>query len=123
MCYLAHDVREDGAGGADERADDGQEGRAEHEALRAEGPAGVAVERGDDDGHVGAAHGARHVRAEDAGERRAGAQEGEGRLGGAGHAEAHGAVCLGGERGCMCGRRRRLWWWWFVCLSTVVFPH
>lgn len=46
--YLAHDVREDGARRADERADDGQVGRAEHEALRAERPAGVGVEHRDD---------------------------------------------------------------------------
>lgn len=112
-------------GGADERADDCQERRPEHEALRAERPARVGVEHRDDHRllfgiafglvsymrgalhpllwyretrtysrtyHVRPADGRGHVRAERPGERRAGAEARERRLGGARHAEADGAV-------------------------------
>ena len=41
-----------------------QHGLVEQEALGAERPAGVGVEQGDDDGHVGAADRRRHVEAE-----------------------------------------------------------
>mmetsp|Transcript_15628 Transcript_15628/g.42330 ORF Transcript_15628/g.42330 Transcript_15628/m.42330 type:complete len:454 (+) Transcript_15628:140-1501(+) len=66
----AHDVGEDGAGGADEGADRREHRLVEHEALGAEGPARVGVEDGDDDGHVGAADGGGHVQAEAAREER-----------------------------------------------------
>mmetsp|Transcript_15752 Transcript_15752/g.38617 ORF Transcript_15752/g.38617 Transcript_15752/m.38617 type:complete len:470 (-) Transcript_15752:3966-5375(-) len=60
----AHDVREDGARGADERTDDREEGLVEHEALRAQGPPRVGVEHGDDHGHVRAANGVDEVEAQ-----------------------------------------------------------
>jgi hypothetical protein len=65
----AHDVAQDGAGGADERADDDQQVVREHETGRRGRPAGVAVEHRDDDGHVRAADGDDEVHAEDAGDR------------------------------------------------------
>eukprot|EP00976_Prorocentrum_cordatum_P078374 1183080-Prorocentrum_minimum.AAC.1 len=58
---LAHDEGEDGAGGADERAHDGEHLVVEHEALRAQRPPGVRVQQGDDHGHVRASHGRRRV--------------------------------------------------------------
>mmetsp|Transcript_46358 Transcript_46358/g.121648 ORF Transcript_46358/g.121648 Transcript_46358/m.121648 type:complete len:809 (+) Transcript_46358:937-3363(+) len=60
----AHDVREDRARRADERADGREQGLVEHEALCAECPARVRVEHGDDDRHVRAADRRRHVPAE-----------------------------------------------------------
>mmetsp|Transcript_21690 Transcript_21690/g.63392 ORF Transcript_21690/g.63392 Transcript_21690/m.63392 type:complete len:536 (+) Transcript_21690:104-1711(+) len=60
----AHDVRQDGAGRADERPHRGEDRLVEHEALRAERPPGVRVEHGDDDGHVGTADGGGHVQPE-----------------------------------------------------------
>mmetsp|Transcript_24553 Transcript_24553/g.75848 ORF Transcript_24553/g.75848 Transcript_24553/m.75848 type:complete len:336 (-) Transcript_24553:503-1510(-) len=63
---LAHDVGEDGAGGADEGADHRQEGVVQHEAFGAQSPARVGVQDGDDDRHVGAADRGRHVQAEGA---------------------------------------------------------
>ena len=50
--YLAHDVGEDGTRRSDESADDGHHVVVQHEALRTEGPAGVAVEDRDHDRHV-----------------------------------------------------------------------
>lgn len=41
--YLAHNVREDGTGAADERAHNGHERVVEHEALSAQRPPRVAV--------------------------------------------------------------------------------
>mmetsp|Transcript_73624 Transcript_73624/g.221323 ORF Transcript_73624/g.221323 Transcript_73624/m.221323 type:complete len:480 (+) Transcript_73624:138-1577(+) len=63
----AHDVGEDGAGGADEGADRREHRLVEHEALGAEGPAGGRVEARDDDGHIGAADGLGDVGAEEGG--------------------------------------------------------
>ncbi len=60
----AHDVRQDRAGRADQRADDDQQVVAEHEARGRRGPARVAVEHRDDHRHVGAADGHDHVHAE-----------------------------------------------------------
>ena len=61
----AHDVAEDRAGGADERAGDDQQVVGEHEAGGRRGPAGVAVEHRDDDRHVGAADREDQVHAEE----------------------------------------------------------
>ena len=55
--YHTHDVAEDGARRSDQSSDDGHEVVVEHEAFGAKGPAGVAVQDGDDDGHVGASDG------------------------------------------------------------------
>ena len=52
---LAHDVAEDRAGRADQRAGDDQRDVLQREAERGGGPAGVRVEHRDDDRHVGAA--------------------------------------------------------------------
>ena len=60
----AHDVGQDRARRADERAGDDQQVVREHEARRRRGPARVAVEHGDHDRHVGAADRHHHVDAE-----------------------------------------------------------
>lgn len=52
VSYHTHDVGQDGTRGAYECAHDGQQVVVEQEALRAQGPAWVAVQHGDDDGHV-----------------------------------------------------------------------
>ena len=52
---FAHDVGQDRAGGADQGAGDDQRQVLDGEADAAGRPAGVAVQHGDDDGHVGAA--------------------------------------------------------------------
>ena len=60
----AHDVTEDRAARADECARHDEQVIAQHEAGRRRGPARVAVEHRDDDGHVGAADRHHHVNAE-----------------------------------------------------------
>ncbi len=52
---LAHDVAEDRAGRADQRAGDDQRRVLEREAERRGRPAGIGVQHRDDDRHVGAA--------------------------------------------------------------------
>ena len=52
---LAHDVGEDRAGGADQRAGDDQRRIAEREADAGRRPAGIGIEHRDHDRHVGAA--------------------------------------------------------------------
>mmetsp|Transcript_17243 Transcript_17243/g.43953 ORF Transcript_17243/g.43953 Transcript_17243/m.43953 type:complete len:220 (-) Transcript_17243:2257-2916(-) len=69
-----HNVREDGAREADQRARHRQERILEHEALSSEGPAGVAVEQGDHHRHVSTADGCRHVGAQHTGRGRGGGQ-------------------------------------------------
>ena len=66
---LAHDVAEDGAGAADEGAGDDQGDVLERETQRRRGPAGIAVEHGDHDRHVGAADRDDQGGAEDQGQR------------------------------------------------------
>lgn len=61
--YHTHDVGEDGAGGADERAHDGQQVVVEQEALGTQGPAGVAVQHRDDHRHVRSPDGSRQSHA------------------------------------------------------------
>ena len=65
----AHDVAEDRAARADQRAGDDQQVVGQHEAGGRRGPARVAVEHRDHDRHVGAADGHDQVDAEDAGDR------------------------------------------------------
>jgi len=55
--HHTHDVAENGTRGSDQSSDDGHEVVVEHEAFGAEGPTGVAVQDGDDDGHVSASDG------------------------------------------------------------------
>lgn len=59
VSYHTHDVGQDGPGGADERAHDGQQVVVEQEALGAQGPARVAVQHSDDHGHVRTPDGSR----------------------------------------------------------------
>ena len=61
----AHDVREDRAARADQRAGDDQQVVGQHEAGRRRGPARVAVQHRHDDRHVGAADRHHHVHAEE----------------------------------------------------------
>ena len=67
---LAHDVGEDRARGADERAGDDQQVVRQREADRGRRPARVAVEHRDDDRHVGAADRHDQVPADEAGDER-----------------------------------------------------
>ncbi len=60
----AHDVGEDRAARADQRAGHDEQVVVEHESGRGRGPARVAVEHRDDHRHVGAADGHHHVHAE-----------------------------------------------------------
>jgi hypothetical protein len=52
---LAHDVGQDRARGADQRAGDDQRGVAEREADARRRPAGIGIQHRDHDRHVGAA--------------------------------------------------------------------
>lgn len=61
---LAHNIRQDGTRRPNQTTNNRQHRVVEHEALGAEGPARVAVEDGDGDGHVGAADGVGDVPAE-----------------------------------------------------------
>ena len=61
--YHTHDVGEDGARGADERAHDGQQVVVEQEALSTQGPARVAVQHCDDHRHVRSPDGGRQSHA------------------------------------------------------------
>src|SRR6202140_4870989 len=51
---VAHDVGQDRAGGADQRAGDDQRRVAERETDTGRGPAGIGVQHRDHDRHVGA---------------------------------------------------------------------
>ena len=61
---VAHDVGQDRAGGADQRAGDDQRRIAEREADAGGGPAGIGVQHRDHDRHVGAADRDDHEHAE-----------------------------------------------------------
>lgn len=52
ISYHTHDVGQDSTRGADECAHDGQQVIVEQEALCTQGPAWVAIQHSDDDGHV-----------------------------------------------------------------------
>eukprot|EP00053_Salpingoeca_punica_P012955 m.116409 g.116409 ORF g.116409 m.116409 type:complete len:1093 (-) comp16076_c1_seq1:125-3403(-) len=108
----AHDVGENGAGRANQRADNRQQVVVQHKALGAERPAAVRVEHGDDHRHVRAADRGRHVRAEHKGGQRACAEAGHADCrAGRGQEEAQGADVgqgQGGVAGVAAGQGQRL---------------
>lgn len=59
VTHHTHDVGEDGAGGANQSTDDGEEVVFQQEALGTESPARVAVQHRDDHRHVSAPDGGR----------------------------------------------------------------
>ena len=75
----AHDIAQDCAATADQRTGNDQQVVGQHEAGCGRGPAGITVEHGNDDRHVGAADGSHHVHAEHQGQQRHRQQQ-QGRL-------------------------------------------